>query len=225
MHHHLEIIMPPVDNVEEAIKQILEPFDEGGKDEDGHPNPHGFWDWWVIGGRWAGHKLEAGFDQEKLEAFHQELTKREVTVSGLQAGKPSLEPASQIPMVDALWAEFFPDSPTKSCPLFSHYNDQYRSSAAYPDVMRLKDIPKGLTASHVIIAGPHWDSDRNSLEAKYMLQESIWNGVTFVESKWDGDVEEAISQHKEHLKNAKPEYAAKHIPQDDWLVVTVDYHS
>jgi hypothetical protein len=38
-------------------------------------------------------------------------------------------------------------------------------------------------------------------------------------------VQSVIDQHKEYLKDAKPEYAAKHIPQDDWLVVTVDYHS
>ncbi|QEH36554.1 hypothetical protein OJF2_51380 [Aquisphaera giovannonii] len=224
MHYHLEVILPPVPNVEEALKQILEPFNEQGEDEDGNRNSHAFWDWYVIGGRWAGAKLEATLDQEKLEAFNDELQKRKVTVSGVRAGKPKLQPDSQIPMVDALWNEYFPDSPLKVCPFFAHFNDQYQNSDGFPDIMPLKDVPKELTASHVIIAGPGWKDD-GSLEAKYMLQASIWNGVTFVDAKWDGKVQTAIDEHKERLRNAKPEYAAKHVPQDDWLVVTVDYHS
>lgn len=223
MHYHLEVILPPVPNVEEALNQILAPFNEH-EDEDGNRNSHTFWDWYVIGGRWAGAKLEATLDPEKKDAFFAELSRREVTVSGLQAGKQKLQPESQIPMVDALWNEYFPDSPLKVCPFFNHFNDQYHNSDGFPDIMRLKDTPKELTASHVIIAGPSWKDD-GTLEAKYMLQASIWNGVTHVDAKWDGKVQTAIDEHKEQLKNTKPEYAAKHVPQDDWLVVTVDYHS
>lgn len=224
MHYHLEVILPPVANLVEAVAQILEPFREEGEDEEGNQNFHAFWDWYVIGGRWAGAKLEATLNLEKKEAFYAELTKRGVTVSGVQAGKQKLQPESQIPMVDALWCEYFPESPLKVCPFFDHFNNQYQNSDGFPDVMRLKDVPRELTASHVIIAGPTWKDDE-SLEARYMLQDSIWNGVTHVDTKWDGKVQTVIDEHKERLKNAKPEYAAKHIPQDDWLVVTIDYHS
>jgi hypothetical protein len=224
MHHHLEVIMPPTENIEEALNQILEPFNEQGKDEDGNPNQHAFWDWYVIGGRWAGMKLETTLDPKKKDEFFAELEKRKVTVSGIQAGKHKLQPESQIPMVDALWCEFFPDSPLKICPFFDHFNNQYKNSDGFPDIMRLKDVPPSLIASHVIIAGPHW-KDNGNLEAKHMVQDSIWNGVTHVQAKWDGSVHAAIEEHKKRLENAKPEYAAKHIPQDDWLVVTVDYHS
>lgn len=224
MHYHLEIVMPPVENVEEAIAQIMAPFDENGEDEDGHRNGHAFWDWYVIGGRWAGAKLEATIDPAKKEAFYDELTRRKVTVSGLQAGKQSLQPESQIPMVDALWNEFFPDSPLKVCPFFSHFNNQYKNSEGFPDIMQLKDMPKALMASHVIIAGPTWKDD-GTLGAQYMVQGSIWNGVTHVDAKWDGTVQSAIDAHAKSLERAKPEYAAKHLPQDDWFVVTVDYHS
>ena len=224
MHSHLEIILPPVQNLEEAVKQILEPFDENGEDENGQRNNHAFWDFYVIGGCWAGAKLEAMLDSKKLEEFRAELANRKVTVSGIQFGKHELSPVSQIPMVDALWNEFFPESPIKVCPLFKHFNDQYQNSEGFPDIMRLGDMPKSLTASHVIIAGPSWQDD-GSLEAKHMLQTSIWNGVTHVDAKWDGTVQAALDEHKERLKNAQPDYAAKRIPQDDWLVVTVDYHS
>jgi hypothetical protein len=224
MHHHLEIVLPPVEDIETAVAQILKPFDENGQDEDGHRNSHAFWDFYVIGGRWAGAKLEAMLDQPKLEQFKAELASRKVTVSGLQFGKQELSPASQIPLVDALWNEFFPDSPIKVCPLFKHFNDQYQNSEGFPDIMRLAGMPKSLTASHVIIAGPGWQDD-GSLEAKYMLQTSIWNGVTHVDAKWDGSVLAAIEEHKKRLEDYKPEYIAKASPTDDWLVVTVDYHS
>lgn len=224
MHYHMEVILPPVEDVEVAVSQILAPFDENGKDEDGHPNRHAFWDWFVIGGRWAGVKIKATLNPEKKEAFFEELKNRKVTVSGFRAGKQKLQPESQIPMVDALWCEFFPDSPLKVCPFFDHFNNQYQNSGDFPDIMRLKDAPAGLMASHVIVAGPSWQED-GSLEAKHMVQQSIWNGVTHVDAKWDGSVQAVIEAHKDQFKNAKPEYAAKHIPQDDWLVVTVDYHS
>lgn len=224
MHYHLEVIMPPVDNIKAALEQILQPFNEQGEDEDGHPNQHAFWDWYVIGGRWAGAKLETTLDPSKKEAFLEELNNRKITVSGIQAGKPKLSPASQITMVDALWNEYFPDSPVTACPFFDHFHDQYKNSEGFPDIMPLKDTPKSLTASHVIIAGPHWRDD-GKLEAKHMVQESIWNGVNHVDAKWGGTVQSAIDEHKDSLKSYKPEYAAKYVPQDDWLVVTVDYHS
>jgi hypothetical protein len=224
MHHHLEVIMPPVDDIEIAVKQILEPFNENGKDEDGERNTHAFWDWYVIGGRWAGVKLECTLDLQKKDEFFAELTRLKVTVSGLQAGKQSLQPESQIPMVDALWNEMFPDSPLKACPFFSHFNNQYQNSDGFPDVMRLKDMPKELKPSHVIIAGPHWN-DEAKLEAKHMVQDSLWNGVSFVKAAWDGRVQSVIDEFQLRMKSYTPEYAAKHVPQDDWLVVTVDYHS
>ena len=223
-HYHLEVILPPVENVEEAIEQILKPFKEEGEDEDGYPNPHPFWDFYVIGGRWAGAKLEASLDPEKLDAFQKELTERKVTVSGLRAGKPTLNPASQIGMVDDLWKEYFPDLTLTACPLFSHFNDQYKNSEGYPDVMRLEDLPSDLTASHVIIAAPTYKND-GTLEPEYMVQDSIWNGVSHVKSAWDGKVLSAIEEHKKRLEDYKPEFAAKATPQDNWLVVTVDYHS
>lgn len=224
MHHHLEIIMPPTASVEAAVAQIMSPFDESGSDEDGNPNRHTFWDWYVIGGRWSGAKLECSLDPEKKDAFFAELTNRKVTVSGVQAGKQKLVPESQIIMVDALWNEFFPDAPVKVCPFFDHFNDQYKNSDGFPDIMRLADVPKELTACHVIIAGPSWRDD-GMLEARHMLQTEVWNGVTHVDAKWDGKVFAAIEEHRERLRNAKPEYAEKHLPNDDWLVVTVDYHS
>lgn len=218
MHHHLEIIMPPADDVESAVKTIMHPFDENNEDR-----YHAFWDWWVIGGRYAGDKLKAALDENKLDEFYDKLKELKVTVSSVTAGKETLDPASQISNVDALWRDYFPDSGIEVCPLFSHSNDQYSSESLLPgDVCTLAKCPNELTASHLIIAAPNYS---NELEAKYMIEQSMWNGVTHIDTGWGGNIKDGLQKHLAKLKNYTDEAAAKYTPKDDWLVVTVDYHS
>ena len=221
MHIHLEVIMPPTDNVEATVAQILAPFDENPPkedDEDYVDTSNSFWDYWLIGGRWSGKKIKAKLGQDRIEAFSNLLSEKKVTVSSLRAGKPTLQPASQIPAIDALWREHFPDSPVKECLLFDHYKGNTG------DVMRLDELPAEFEAGHVIIAGPSYRDD-GSLEATYMIQDEAWNGVTHVKADWDGKVSSAIEKHLKHIESYKPEYIAKQTPKPDWLVVTVDYHS
>lgn len=236
MHHHLEVILPPVVDLKASLDQIMSRFGEEVEDVDnaiscpecgencGYENRYSFWDYYVIGGRWAGAKLEASLDKSKMMSFRQELVNRGVTISSFRTGKPELSPSSQIPMVDSLWNEFFPESQLKACPLFNHFNDQYKDSVDYPDVMRLKDMPTSLTAERVIIAGPHY-GEEDKLEAKFMAQEEFWNGVNYYDSKWNRVVIDAINEYKEKIKDHAEDYKEKHMPKDDWLVVTVDYHS
>lgn len=223
MHYHLEIIMPPTDDVQKSIAEILAPFDENYEDEDGDGNSHAFWDWYVIGGRWAGAKVEAMVDNEKMKEFRNELTKRNVTVSGFVSGKGTLQPESQIPMVDALWNEFFPDSPVKVCPLFSNFHDQYCKDGAYGDIMPLNAVPPELCASKIIIAKHNYEG--TGLQAEYMIEDSYYNGVSFMDSKWDGTLKTALDEYLEKIKIYRDEWREKNTPNGDWLVVTVDYHS
>ena len=220
MHCHLEVIMPPVDDIYEALIDILDPFNEDP--EDGHPSKDAFWDWWVIGGRRSGVKLEDTLDPKKKAAFLAELENRNVTVKDVRVGKQRLWPESQIPMVDELWRQFFTESPLKICPFFEHFDTQHTED--YPDIMQLRDMPKSLKAAHVIIAGPSGSND-GKLEMKRMMQKSYWKDTEYVDSVWDGSVQYVIDQYNEYLKGTEPEYAAKQTPRDDWLVVTVDYHS
>jgi len=213
MHHHLEIIMPPTKNVEGAITQILDQFDEEGKD-----NTHAFWDWYVLGGRWAGTKLEAMLGADKIQEFRDLLVKEKITVSGLQCGKQSLQPESQIERVDKMWNEMFPDSPVKQCPLFEHYESDYG------DTCKLSDVPRDLTASRVIIAKKHWE-DKNKREAEFMLSTEIRNGCAHQDTTWDGNILEAIKQYKKRLKNMSEEFKKENTPKANWICVTVDYHS
>lgn len=210
--------MPPTDDVGAALEQILKPFDEQGQDEDGTPNHNTFYDYFVLGGRWSGSKAEALIDRDRRKAFSAMLQEKNITVSGLQMGKPELAPASQIPVVDALWREWFPESGLSVCPLFAHSGEQLSM-----DVCELSKLPAGLTAARVIVAGLDYKGEK--LDAKYMTSEMIWNGVNFEDTKWDGTVQSALDEHIKRTKHWREDYREANTPKPDWLVVTVDYHS
>lgn len=231
MHYHCEIVIPPTADIEGAVRSVLAQFDENGDDKEGYRR-HSFWDFWVIGGRWAGHKLMARYDTEKVDAFMQWCQDERVTVSGLQCGKQELSPNSQIAKVDAKWNEMFPAAIPVPCPIFAHSNNQYGKglSGTLPnDVCRLSDVPERLTCSRVIFAGPSWESETKEhtgpLEATFMLTDTAWNGCNHMKVDWDGRFASALEKYSESIKHYRDEYAARITPKPDWLVVTVDYHS
>lgn len=217
MHYHCEIIIPPTapERVKALVTKTLEQFDENNEEARST-----FWDFWTIGGRWAGEKATRSLDQEKLKTFQEWLQSEKVTVSGLVCGKEELSPPSQRAKVDAKWNEMFPSDTLQPCPLFRHSNNQYDSEDALPgDIMRLGDVPKALSCARVIIVGPE------NAEAVFMVAESVWNGVNHMDVKWDGTLADALRLHQKRLSHYRDEYRNKVTPQDDWLVVTVDYHS
>lgn len=233
MHYHCEIVIPPTMDIEAAVSSVLKPFDEDPRERDEDTDTrHSFWDFWVIGGRWAGHKLLAQYDQAKIDEFYEWCKAEKITVAGLQCGKQELSPASQIPKVDAKWNKMFPSATPIACPLFNHSNNQYGkglSSTLPKDVSRLADVPAGLKCSRVIFAKPSYQPETKEhdgpLEAGWMLAEDSWNGCNHMKVDWDGTFHSALEKYRESLKNYREEYAARVIPKDDWLVVTVDYHS
>lgn len=220
MHYYCEIIMPPTNDVETVVGQILAPFSENNEE-----SRHQFWDWWVIGGRFAGQKFQAKLDAKKLSAFYDELKTREVTVSNLTAGKQELKPASQIPMVDSLWNEHFPESNGKPCPLFNHSNDQYKSDSLIAgDICRLDEVPLGLELSRVIFAAPNYNG--SEIKATFMVTDDIWNGVNHEKTDWKGTIGDALEKFKSKCTSGYTDaYKERVTPQGDWLAVTVDYHS
>jgi hypothetical protein len=219
MHYHAEIILPPTDEVEKAIEEIMTPYSE--HEEDNEYYAQAFWDFYIIGGRWAGAHLQSLVDPNKLQKFYDELDKRNVTVSGLQCGKQELQPADQIPMVDELWCEMFPESELKACPLFKHFNNQYVHNCL--DVDTFDKITEHLIACRVIVAGLDYKEEK--YEAKFMMVDEVWTGCNYIETTWDGKVLSAVEMHHNKMKNYKPEYREKHTVGDDWLVATIDYHS
>ena len=209
MHFCLEIIMPPCpkEEIEDRISNILEPFNENNEDAN-----QAFWDWWVISGRYSGTKITSILDEDKLDDFYRALQDNEVTVSSVVAGKERLAPESQIELVDNLWKEFFPNYPGEHCPLFAHAGSKLPG-----DIITFSELHPKQTAYRVIIAGENG--------VAYMVEREFWNGVTHIETKWDGKVVSAVGAHLDKLKNYSDEYREKVTPKDDWLVVTVDYHS
>lgn len=228
MHHHCEIVMPPTDDIEGAVRDIMKPFSENDEE-----NYDAFWDFYVIGGRFAGSKQLAVYDKEKLDAFYQWLRDEKVTVSGFQCGKPQLSPPGQRIKVDDKWNEMFTPEGSEytACPLFCHSNDQYGRDGIGTisgDIQKLADISE-VECSRVIIAGPSWNSETKEhngpIEATFMLCDTQWNGVNHMPVDWDGKVSSAISQFTKKLKHYRDKYREVVTPKDNWLVVTVDYHS
>lgn len=218
MHYHCEIIMPPTKDVEKQIDLIMRPFSENEEDSEDYSG-HSFWDWYQVGGRWSGAKTKHRLGAKRIQAFCDELCNRKITVSGVQFGKQELSPADQIPEVDALWAEWFPDSGFDACPLFGHAGDQLIG-----DICEFKDVPLDLPCSRVIIASVGY-SDTKEFTAQYMVEDSIWNGVVHQETTWDGTLKHAIERHTEKLNSYTDEAKEKYTIRDDWTVVTIDYHS
>ncbi len=222
MHYHCEILLPPGTDVEAGVRAAMAPFDENERDSEcarGSP----FWDWYVIGGRMAGSKLLAKFDSTKIDAFYEWCKEEKITVSGFICGKQELKPESQIPKVDAKWNEMF--GTTGSCPLFNHFNKQYGKGldgADDGDVCRLGDLPKALKACRVIIVTPQYNG---KLGPEFMLSSDHWNGCNHMPVKWDGTISDALAQYSEKIGFRTEEAKKKLIVNDDWLVVTVDYHS
>lgn len=225
MHYHCEIIMPKTADISKSIEEILLPFSENDEENENHSG-RSFWDSFVIGGRWAGAKERCTYPAALLEKFYVKMKENKITVSGLQAGKQSIEPKSQIPLVDEIWNEFFPTEAGEivACPLFAHSNNQYDSNDLLScDICRVDEIPEKLTCSRIIIAGPTYDD--NGMEATFMLCDSMWNGVNHVDTTWDGKALSAITDWSKKLENYNKEYAEKFSPMEDWICVTVDYHS
>ena len=221
--------MPPVgpatgpvtkEDLGEPLAQILDPFQEGQQWY------QGFWDWWQIGGRYSGSKIAKSLYQEARDAFFKELTRRNVTVSGVQFGEQTLKPESQRPMVDALWREAFPDTPFEACPLFDH------SPAPGPgDVMRYGEVLQmgDFALEHLIVAGPHgWHDmyeEEGRLEAVFMLRGIVWNGLNYEDTAWDRTFRGGMALREAASAYSSEAYRERHTPQEDWLVVTIDYHS
>lgn len=219
-HEHNEIIMPPTTDVDKAIAEIMAPFCEHASEDDEHDPRGAFWDFYVIGGRFAGSKTEAALDPEALKAFNAWMTAEKVMVKGLVFGKQELADRTTVEMVDAKWREMFPGAGPR-CTLFKHSNTGDEPLPG--DVCRFADIPERATAWRVLIAAP--DHEGKKLEAVYMVSQRAWNGVTHIKTEWDGTVHGALKMFAEHAKHYAPAYAERITPRADWLAVTVDTHT
>lgn len=82
-HFHLELIMPPTKDVEEAVETVLAPFSEHLEAEDRRPK---FFDWYIIGGRWDG--IVSQSNVTKFSEMKPETTCYRVIIAALQIPHP-----------------------------------------------------------------------------------------------------------------------------------------
>ena len=219
MHYHLELILPPsaAGNVKQAASEVLAPFDENAD-----KSSHAFWDFWNVGGRYANRHVEDRLDPDQMRRFEEELSRRDVTVSGVIFGKQELKPISQAEMVDKLWREFFPDSGLQHCPLFKHSDEAGNHNE---DICRIDALGHLTKAHHVIIAeAPNdWCSRYHAHE---MIQASMWNGASWVETSFDGLVLPYIDKMNSKIsERCDPDLRKAITVTGDWLAVTIDYHN
>lgn len=200
-HYHAEIVMPPNEGVESTIARALAPFDENSEDA----SRKAFWDWYVIGGRWNLAHQTARIGKQRLEAFFQRLRDEKITVSGLQMGKQELQPAEQVPKVNAIWAEMFPEE-KGPCP---HFRNTEAKPCLAQNVCLVREIPDELMCETLIVCRADLKVEWSIVREMY--HRSIWNGATHQDTTFDGNVKKALSS----IEDVKP----------DWLCVTVDYHS
>jgi hypothetical protein len=216
MHYHLEIIMPPTEDVEAAVEKIMSPLREW--DGEAESNAHGFWDWWVIGGRYSGAKAEVACGEQPMAEFNHWLNEQKIMVEGLVAGKQRIADAAQVALVDAEWSRRFPRF-SGNCPLFAHSNNQYDSASTLPlDVCTVSELPAELKSYRVIITD-------TAIKARCMLATDLWNGVTHQNTDWDGSISKALEMWTAKFASYREDYVIRNTIQPDWLVVTVDYHS
>lgn len=224
MHYLMEAIVSPqyADDIEGAVTAALEKYEEGREDEDGFINPHAFWDFFVIGGRYDKEKLVQRFDQDTMKEFYDQLTERGVTVAGVQCGKPELSPASQEPEVDELFRSFFPEW-EGPCPLFQHgLNSQYDNADGWPNVCKLSEVPRTYKCYRVIILSAGYQGRPHIVN---MFSRSVFNGATFLDTEWGGNLLDAVDLHHDKIKNYKEEYRDKNTITGEWITVTIDYHT
>lgn len=236
-HYHLEMILPPVADVEKSVAQILKPFDESEEDEDGY-SKYAFWDWYVIGGRWSADHVLSAISEKRMEAFQADVPK--YTVSGVMTAGGYYEkpagPDNPPDIVDRLvkvWKQHFPEF-ADLCPFWG-LTDQYNKQGHVADICRVDQLSDAQSCARLMIV----TTFEGELRLEKMLQTDFWNGVSWCESGWDGSVLQVIKAHNEDIRQRRdrikdaPEraldwwqkYGQHMIVRDDYLAVTIDYHT
>ena len=216
MHYHVELIIPKIkdlslnEQIERIMKQVI--------------NKTTF-SYYIIGGRFAGRKKIDELDDNKMDNFYNKLQEKEITVSGIVAGKETLKPKEQIEKVDNLWFKYFPDWQGEHCPVFDHANKKYEDDPIYGDIMELGNVAVNQVECNTVIFA-HYDAhDYNEWNIERMYRTKVYNGFTHQETKFDGQLGEAMIKYEKHLEQLNDDFAEKINLEKDWLTITLDLKS
>lgn len=190
------------------LEEILGPWDENAPD--GTRNPHGFFDYWDLGGRWSGSKLIFRLKKQLgnglINEFQTKLSDMGVTVSAIQFGKQELTP-NWVKPVDDLWKDM--TGRDERCPMFAHSD-----SVIEGDICPAQDV-LDFECCRVIIANlPSGYKPGDKMEIVHIQNEAVWNGVNYEKTAWNGKIGDAIENSRLH-----------DVVGNDWISVTIDTHS
>ena len=103
-------------------------------------------------------------------------------------------------------------------PFYDYYKiDSRWKDPKIPNIIQYKDLTGLEQCFRCMIT----DKDH---ELQFMIEKEFWNGVTFIETKWDGYITTALDLMKHNFRNYTPEFQQTLTPQPNWLVITIDYH-
>jgi len=195
MHYHCEIYVSEINNIEDQIEEIMEPFQEEYHEEKDEMS--GFWDWWQIGGRWTGAHSDK-YDPQKDERNLEECWVCNGT--GLR--------------IDDVGIQAREEDPSYTCNGCGDYNQKMKR-------WEFGEYGKGITLKWPTQWAEAYEIDVMPLDRvkeDFTCHTLIANGNAYQKEKWDGD-NWVKTEFDGNVKNM-----LEKLKIDKGFLVTVDYH-
>jgi len=169
MHYHGEVYFKerPKD-VLKAVSKAMEPYREWFNEETDEYG--GFWDWFVIGGRWSGEHTKMKLDQEKLRDFYKVCEEKGLFWIG---GEYS-EEVQKVRRCEE-FLRIFPDFKG----LIPTCRDVYKEDGYADDIVPVEEVTPQLRCYTLILPGE-------------VLHYKVWDGKAFRKTGFDGCVKKAL---------------------------------
>jgi len=166
MHFHCEVYFKerPKD-VLKAVSEVMRPFRERFNEV-----RSGFWDWWVIGGRFSGVHTETKLDPRKLKEFYRICKEKGLFCYGSE-NPEEVQKARRREEFLRLFPGF--KGPIPSC------RDAYKEDGYPDDVVPVEEITGRLRCYTLILSGE-------------VLHLEVWDGNEFRKTDFDGYVKKAL---------------------------------
>lgn len=171
MHYHAEVFVPTKKNYQNVVAEIMAPHYEKWSDND-EESREGFWDWYVIGGRWSGRHtildLYLKYGDEAYNAMLQEFKER---FGWWEGGPERITRETRKAQFEEVFHKHFPDA-NLHVPMPA-WRDSYKQDGYPDDICALEDIPIPLFSCYTLILP----------SGVYHREE--WTGDRFEEQKHD----------------------------------------
>jgi len=161
MHYHAEVWLPESKDYVKKIHYALYGL---------HEDNGGFYDWYVIGGRWSGEHtlwlLKKRFGARKINRINDEFDKK----YGWWTNNKNPRELRQ-----KQYAEIFGKhiSAEEYCGMMPEWRDTYKDDGYSDDIIEVKKIPWKFFDCYTLL-----------LEGGEYFQSSVWNGSTWQDTKF-----------------------------------------